>query len=99
MRRRLAEITPFAAVRFETLPRIAELLAAGITPGLLRVSVGLEDLEDLQADLATGLEGNGLCPLADVCLPAFADAMHSRDDLVADYKGAYVAVPMWDELL
>ena len=30
----------------------AELLAAGITPGLLRVSVGLEDLEDLQADFA-----------------------------------------------
>jgi len=29
MRRRLAEITPFAGVRFETLPRIAELLAAG----------------------------------------------------------------------
>ncbi|HET9476002.1 MAG TPA: PD-(D/E)XK nuclease family protein [Dehalococcoidia bacterium] len=29
MRRRLAGITPFAAVRFETLPRIAELLAAG----------------------------------------------------------------------
>lgn len=29
MRRRLADITPFAAVRFETLPRIAELLAAG----------------------------------------------------------------------
>jgi hypothetical protein len=29
MRRRLAEMTPFAAVRFETLPRIAELLAAG----------------------------------------------------------------------
>jgi methionine-gamma-lyase len=33
----------------------AELLEAGITPGLLRVSVGLEDLEDLQADLADGL--------------------------------------------
>jgi O-acetylhomoserine (thiol)-lyase len=32
-----------------------ELVDAGITPGLLRVSVGLEDLEDLQADLATGL--------------------------------------------
>ena len=30
----------------------AELLEAGITPGLLRVSVGLEDLEDLQADFA-----------------------------------------------
>ena len=33
----------------------AELLAAGITPGLLRVSVGLEDLEDLQADFAHAL--------------------------------------------
>jgi cystathionine beta-lyase/cystathionine gamma-synthase len=33
----------------------AELAAAGITPGLLRVSVGLEDLEDLQEDLAVGL--------------------------------------------
>ena len=32
-----------------------ELLAAGITPGLLRVSVGLEDLEDLQDDLGVGL--------------------------------------------
>jgi methionine-gamma-lyase len=33
----------------------AELLAAGITPGLLRVSVGLEDLEDLQADFGAAL--------------------------------------------
>jgi cystathionine beta-lyase/cystathionine gamma-synthase len=33
----------------------AELLAAGITPGLLRVSVGLEDVEDLQADFAAAL--------------------------------------------
>jgi methionine-gamma-lyase len=33
----------------------AELLEAGITPGLLRVSVGLEDIEDLQADLAAAL--------------------------------------------
>jgi cystathionine beta-lyase/cystathionine gamma-synthase len=31
------------------------LAAAGITPGLLRVSVGLEDLEDLQDDFAAGL--------------------------------------------
>jgi len=37
----------------------AELLAAGITPGLLRVSVGLEDLEDLQADLDAALEHAG----------------------------------------
>jgi methionine-gamma-lyase len=33
----------------------AELVAAGITPGLLRVSVGLEDLEDLQDDFANAL--------------------------------------------
>jgi methionine-gamma-lyase len=33
----------------------AELLDAGIVPGLLRVSVGLEDLEDLQADFAAAL--------------------------------------------
>lgn len=29
LRRRLAELVPFAAVRFETLPRVAELLAGG----------------------------------------------------------------------
>ena len=34
----------------------AELADAGITPGLLRVSVGLEDLEDLQADVSAALE-------------------------------------------
>ena len=32
-----------------------ELAEAGITPGLLRVSVGLEDLEDLQADFGEAL--------------------------------------------
>ena len=32
-----------------------QLAAAGITPGLLRVSVGLEDLEDLQDDLSQAL--------------------------------------------
>jgi methionine-gamma-lyase len=32
-----------------------QLETAGITPGLLRISVGLEDLEDLQADLAAAL--------------------------------------------
>ena len=30
-------------------------LAAGITQGLIRVAVGLEDLEDLKADLQHGL--------------------------------------------
>ena len=34
----------------------SELAEAGITPGLLRVSVGLEDLEDLQDDFAAALE-------------------------------------------
>jgi cystathionine beta-lyase/cystathionine gamma-synthase len=34
----------------------AEIAASGIAPGLLRASVGLEDLADLQADFANGLE-------------------------------------------
>lgn len=34
----------------------AQLAAAGIAPGLLRVSVGLEDLEDLRADFEQALD-------------------------------------------
>ncbi len=34
----------------------AQLAAAGIGPGLLRVSVGLEDADDLRADFASALE-------------------------------------------
>jgi cystathionine beta-lyase/cystathionine gamma-synthase len=34
----------------------AELAAAGIGPGLLRCSIGLEDIDDLLADFAAGLE-------------------------------------------
>ena len=34
-------------------------LAAGITQGLVRVAVGLDDVEDLQADLARGLQSIG----------------------------------------
>jgi methionine-gamma-lyase len=34
----------------------AELVATGITPGLLRCSVGLEDLDDLVADFSRALE-------------------------------------------
>lgn len=34
----------------------AQLAEAGITPGLLRISVGLEDIEDLQGDFAAALE-------------------------------------------
>jgi O-acetylhomoserine (thiol)-lyase len=32
-----------------------DLLAAGIVPGLLRISVGLEDLEDLRDDFSAAL--------------------------------------------
>jgi O-succinylhomoserine sulfhydrylase len=31
-------------------------LAAGITQGMIRIAVGLEDLDDLKADLARGLD-------------------------------------------
>ncbi|MEO9144375.1 MAG: aminotransferase class I/II-fold pyridoxal phosphate-dependent enzyme [Ginsengibacter sp.] len=33
-----------------------EQLAVGITPGLIRISVGLEDIEDIKADLVQALE-------------------------------------------
>jgi len=31
-----------------------ELLNAGVNPGLIRLSVGLEDIDDIKADLADG---------------------------------------------
>ena len=34
----------------------AQLLAAGITPGLIRLSVGLENIDDILADLQQGLD-------------------------------------------
>jgi O-acetylhomoserine (thiol)-lyase len=34
----------------------AQLADAGIAPGLLRISVGLEDAADLRADVEAGLE-------------------------------------------
>jgi methionine-gamma-lyase len=40
----------------------ADLKAAGITPGLLRMSVGLEDLEDLQADFEAALASVAAAP-------------------------------------
>ena len=33
----------------------AQRLAAGIVPGLVRLAVGLEDVQDLEEDLARGL--------------------------------------------
>jgi O-acetylhomoserine (thiol)-lyase len=35
----------------------AELEEAGVPAGLIRLSVGLENIEDLIADLSAGLEG------------------------------------------
>jgi cystathionine gamma-synthase len=35
---------------------IADQLEAGITQSLVRISVGIEDIEDILADLAYGLE-------------------------------------------
>ncbi|MEG1406990.1 MAG: PLP-dependent transferase, partial [Ruthenibacterium sp.] len=34
----------------------AQLVAAGITPGLIRLSVGLENIDDILADLQQGLD-------------------------------------------
>ena len=33
-----------------------QLIAAGISPGLIRLSVGLENIEDILADLQLGLD-------------------------------------------
>jgi O-succinylhomoserine sulfhydrylase len=35
----------------------AQRQSAGIAQGMIRLAVGLEDVEDLKADLARGLEG------------------------------------------
>ena len=51
----------------------AELLAAGITPGLLRVSVGLEDLEDLQADVIAGLDAARAAAIPDRAAPGIGE--------------------------
>jgi cystathionine beta-lyase/cystathionine gamma-synthase len=48
----------------------AALAVAGITPGLLRVSVGLEDEADLLADFAAGLAAAGRAAEAEPTLPA-----------------------------
>ena len=36
-----------------------EQLAAGVTPGLVRLSLGLENIEDLKADLEIGFAAAG----------------------------------------
>jgi hypothetical protein len=55
----------------------AELAEAGIAPGLVRVSVGLEDADDLLADMAQALEAAGghEGPAAGTARPATAACM------------------------
>jgi cystathionine beta-lyase/cystathionine gamma-synthase len=45
-----------ASMTHASVPREARL-AMGFADGLLRLSVGIEDVEDLQADLDTALQG------------------------------------------
>jgi O-acetylhomoserine (thiol)-lyase len=48
----------------------AALEASGITPGLLRCSVGLEDLDDLVADFERGLTAARAAAMAADAAPA-----------------------------
>ncbi|HSP56481.1 MAG TPA: PD-(D/E)XK nuclease family protein, partial [Dehalococcoidia bacterium] len=72
MRRRLAEITPFAAVRFETLPRIAELLAAGHLAAADRLPLARPIGDYIAEEVARDSRGP-LARLAD--LPGYARAL------------------------
>ena len=40
----------------DAIERAAEQLAAGVTPGQVRLAVGIEHIDDILADLTTGLE-------------------------------------------
>ena len=44
-----------ASTTHAVVPR-EERIAAGLTDGLMRLSVGIEDIEDIIADLRQGLE-------------------------------------------
>jgi RecB family exonuclease len=69
MRRRLAEIEPYAAVRFETLPRIAELLGAGRLAGEGRSPLA-RPLADYLAEQVARESRGGLSQVHD--LPGYA---------------------------
>ncbi len=72
LRRRLAGITPFAGVRFETLPRIAELLGAGHLAAVGRAPLA-RPIRDYVAE-RVALESRGaLRSVAD--LPGYARAL------------------------
>ncbi len=60
-----------------------ELLAAGITPGTIRLSVGLETVDDLLWDLERGLEAAGTRGAATSPAPATAPARGFDPEVVA----------------
>ena len=77
MRRRLAEMAPFAAVRFETLPRLAELIAAGDLAASGRRPLARPIGDHLAERVGAGAEP----PLAPIrALPGFGRALRRLFD-------------------
>jgi RecB family exonuclease len=74
LRRRLAERTPFAAVRFETLPRLAELIAGGRLAAAGRVPLARPIGDYLAQEVARTAAGP---PAAVAELPGFARVLRS----------------------
>src|SRR5437870_11820818 len=72
LRRRLAALAPFAGVRFETLPRIAELLAAGHLAEAGRAPLARPIGDYLAEVIARGSRG-ALAQVGD--LPGYARAL------------------------
>ena len=52
---------------------------AGLVDGLLRLSAGIEALEDLQADLAAGLKRAGVQPVAPSRVGLSNSLVHGRE--------------------
>ena len=72
LRRRLAELGPFAAVRFEMLPRVAELLAAGRLAAVGRAPLA-RPIGDYVAEQVARESGGTLARVAE--LPGYARAL------------------------
>ena len=72
LRRRLAALAPFAGVRFETLPRIAELLAAGHLAAAGRAPLA-RPIGDYLAELVARESSGTLERVGD--LPGYARAL------------------------
>src|SRR2546426_10610699 len=72
LRRRLAELLPFAAVRLETLPRIAELLGAGHLAAAGRSPLA-RPIGDYVAEQVAREAGGALAAVGD--LPGYGRAL------------------------